>query len=50
MMSDLDMLLDMGFEKDKAEIAIKKGGNRMTALYSRHKIMCRLPLNQCRAR
>lgn len=27
-MSDLDMLIEMGFEKGKAEIAIKKGSNR----------------------
>ncbi|KAK4914222.1 hypothetical protein LTR28_013692, partial [Elasticomyces elasticus] len=26
-MSDLSMLLDMGFEKEKAEMGLKKGGN-----------------------
>ena len=25
---DLDMLLDMGFEREKAELAVKKTGNR----------------------
>lgn len=28
MPSDLEALLDMGFEKDRAEIAVKKSGGR----------------------
>ncbi|KAL9097179.1 MAG: hypothetical protein Q9165_000606 [Trypethelium subeluteriae] len=31
-MSDLNMLFEMGFEKEKAEIAIKKGGNLQGAI------------------
>jgi len=31
--SDLNMLLDMGFEKERAELAVKKTGNR-NSLYS----------------
>ena len=26
--SDLDVLLDMGFEKERAELAVKKSGGR----------------------
>ncbi|KAK4982381.1 hypothetical protein LTR66_009308, partial [Elasticomyces elasticus] len=31
-MSDLSMLLDMGFEKEKAEMGLKKGGNLTGAI------------------
>ncbi|KAI9708080.1 MAG: hypothetical protein M1820_004284 [Bogoriella megaspora] len=31
-MADLEMLIDMGFEKEKAELAIKKGGNLQGAI------------------
>ena len=30
--SDLEQLVDMGFEKEKASIAIKKSGGRKAAL------------------
>lgn len=32
MPSDLDQLLDMGFEKARAEIAVKKSGGRTLTL------------------
>lgn len=28
--SDLDVLLDMGFDRERAELAVKKSGGRMS--------------------
>lgn len=39
--SDLDMLVEMGFEKNKAAFAVKKGGNRTSSplLYTFHHLI-----------
>ena len=38
MPSDLEQLLDMGFEKERAEIALKKNGGCTSKLPARHSI------------
>lgn len=39
MPSDLDQLLDMGFEKTRVEIAVKKSGGRASYLLPSHSLM-----------
>lgn len=38
--SDLNMLLDMGFEKERAEMAVKKTGGRKSSLPSSDIFLC----------
>jgi hypothetical protein len=40
--SDLNLLLDMGFDKERAELAVKKTGGRMFAHISIIKVLADL--------